>query len=68
MSGVAATETVPIPLDKSLQWGEGQVEINNVCVDLPLMGCSPMSTLEVSSGYLIATAENSQRLWIIDSP
>jgi hypothetical protein len=68
MPGVATTETVPISHDTSLQWGDGQVQIGNVCVDLPLMGCSPMNTLEVSSGYLIATAENSQRLWIIDSP
>jgi len=68
MSGDVTLVHVPIPCETSLQWGEGDVQIGSVCIDLPLMGCSPMATLVVSSGYLIATADNSQRLWIIDSP
>jgi hypothetical protein len=68
MSGDVTSAHVPEVFDKSIQWGDGHVYIGNECIELPLMGCSPMTTLAVSSGYLIASAENSQRLWILDSP
>jgi hypothetical protein len=68
MSGDATSAHVPQALDTSIQWGDGHVYIGNERIELPLMGCLPMTTLAVSSGYLIASAENSQRLWILDSP
>ncbi len=65
--GVMSAHVAEVP-DMLIQWGEGNVSIGNERIELPLMGCSPMNTLAVTSGYLIASAENSQHLWVLDSP
>jgi hypothetical protein len=56
----AAAEPDPVELD----WGDGSVEIGEEWFGLPLLGV-PRDTLVAPAGYAIATAANSQRLWIV---
>jgi hypothetical protein len=54
--------------DIPVTWTEKNVTVGKHVVDLPLMGCKPLHTLVLPGGYLVAAVQNSQRLWIVETP
>jgi hypothetical protein len=63
--GVGITDNASLP---PIRWTTADVSIGDLRVALPLTGSLPQETLALSSGYLLASLPNSQRLWVIDSP
>jgi hypothetical protein len=66
MDGVP-TDTAPAP-EIPVTWGGDYVAISNTIVPLPLMACAPLHSLALANGYLIAVVQNSQRLWVVETP
>lgn len=52
----------------SIAWAADRVTVANVVVPVPLMGCAPLHTLTLANGYVLAVVQNSQRLWVVETP
>jgi hypothetical protein len=63
----AAAAPAPAPA-VSVTWAPDRVTVGGTAVPLPLMGCSPLCTLTLANGYLLAVVQNSQRLWVVETP
>jgi hypothetical protein len=59
--------SLPAP-DISVTWGSDRVTVDGAVIDLPLMACMPLHTLALRNGYLLAAVQNSQRLWVVETP
>lgn len=55
-------------VDVALTWSADNVAVGSAVVDLPLMACKPLHTLALPSGFLVAAVQNSQRLWLVETP
>src|SRR5262245_2791819 len=66
---VAPLTATPVPApDIRVTWGHDRVTVADTTVALPLMACAPLHTLALPNGYLLAVVENSQRLWVVETP
>jgi hypothetical protein len=52
----------------SVTWAPDRVTVADTVVPLPLMGCAPLHNLALANGYLFAVVQNSQRLWVVETP
>lgn len=52
----------------SVRWAPDGVTVADAVVPLPLMGCAPLHTLALANGWLLAVVQNSQRLWVVETP
>jgi hypothetical protein len=61
--GLAAPEP-----DQTVAWSADSVAVGDAIVELPLMACKPLHTFALPGGYLLAAVQNSQRLWVVETP
>jgi hypothetical protein len=54
--------------DVAVTWTHDRVTVTGTTVALPLMACTPLHTLALPNGYLVAVLENSQSLWVVETP
>lgn len=67
MDGTAAA-LLPAPPGVPVTWESTHVTVGGVPVALPSMGAKPLHKLALASGYLLAVVENSQRVWVVETP
>jgi hypothetical protein len=68
MDGVPPA-TLPVPTPAvSVSWTADRVTVANAVVVVPLLACEPLHTLVLANGYLLAVVQNSQRLWVVETP
>jgi hypothetical protein len=68
MSGAPAAAAPAAAPAVSITWAPDRVTVAGAVVPLPLMGCAPLHTLTLSNGFLLAVVQNSQRLWVVETP
>jgi hypothetical protein len=61
---VEYTEVGPVP---DVQFSQGRFQIGTHRVDVPLLG-RPHRVATACAGFVVASAPDSQRLWIVESP
>jgi hypothetical protein len=52
----------------SVTWAPDRVTVADAVVPLPLMACAPLHSLTLANGFLLAVVQNSQRLWVVETP
>jgi hypothetical protein len=68
MDGAPSVAGQSPELDQAVVWGPDSVMVGDAVVELPLMACQPLHTLALPGGYLAASAPNSQRIWVVETP
>jgi hypothetical protein len=68
MTGASAVAVPAAAPAVSVTWAPDRVTVADAVVTLPLMGCAPLHTLTLANGYLLAVVQNSQRLWVVETP
>jgi hypothetical protein len=66
MAGAPASAAPPVSV--AVGWAHDRVTVADAVVPLPLMGCEPLHTLTLANGFLLAVVQNSQRLWVVETP
>jgi hypothetical protein len=68
MSGAPAAGAPPSAPAVPVTWAADRVTVADTAVPLPLMGCVPLHTLTLANGFMLAAVQNSQRLWVVETP